>query len=292
VPLAARVGGEWSFPAFADLVGEAPAGPGDRGWKQWWARLPPDSPDLAVMPPWPFGPLETNVARVNLRPSVAHLFGCDDTGRDVFARVLHGASSVAWFAVPATLLAAVVGTLLGAWAALRRGLADAVVCRLIELFSCFPALLFLLFASAFLGPSGLALVIVMAGLFWTSFARIVRGELLGLREREFVRTAQGLGVSPARIVTRHLLPQVRSAVGVTAAFCVASAVVAESTLSYLGIGPSGLRVSWGTMLRDGADQAVVGAWHLWLFPALAIAAVVVGCHSLADRLRRDPANAR
>jgi ABC-type dipeptide/oligopeptide/nickel transport system permease subunit len=294
VPLAARVDGKWSFPAFADLVGSASSktGPDELSWKRWWARLPADSPDFALMPPWPYGPLETNLARVNLPPSVAHLFGCDDTGRDVFARIVHGASGVAWLAVPAVVLGGVVGSLLGAWAALRRGVADAIVCRLIELFSCFPVLLFLLFASAFLGGSGLALVVVMAALFWPSFARIVRGELLGLREREFVRTAQGLGVPPWRIVTHHLLPQLRSAIGVTAAFCTANAVVAESTLSYLGIGPTSLRVSWGSMLQVGAEQAVVGAWHLWLFPALAIAGVVVGCHALADRLRRDPARER
>jgi peptide/nickel transport system permease protein len=288
VPLVARVGGKWSFPAFADLVGQAPPGPGDRPWKQWWARLPAGSDDFAWMPPWPYGPLETNVARVRLPPSVAHLLGCDDTGRDVFARLVHGAGTVAWFALPAVALGGVVGTLLGAWAASRR-LADVVVSRLIELTACFPMLLFLLFAAAFLGRSGLALVLVMAALFWAGFARVVRGELLGLREREFVRVARGLGVSEWRILTRHLLPQLRSAIGVTAAFGVASAVVAESTLSFLGIGPSGVAASWGVMLKQGAGQAVLGAWHLWLFPALAIAGVVVGCHAIADALRRDPA---
>jgi peptide/nickel transport system permease protein len=291
VPLAARVDGEWSFPAFAELVGERPQGPRDLAWKQWWARLAADSPDVAIMPPWPYGPIETDVARVNLPPSGLHLLGCDESGRDVFARLVHGASGVAWFALPAVAVAAFVGSLLGAWAALRRGVADVVVSRSIELFSCFPALLFLLFAASFLGRSGAALVAVLAALYWTSFARIVRGELLGLREREFVRTALGLGVSRWRIVTRHLLPQLRSAIGVTAAFCAASAVVAESTLSYLGIGPTALRASWGQMLRDGADQAVVGVWHVWVFPALAIAGFVVGCHALADRLRRDAANA-
>ncbi len=291
VPLVARVGGAWSFPAFADLVGQPPPGPADRPWKQWWARLPADAEDFAWMPPWPYGPLETNIARACLPPSVAHLAGCDDTGRDVFARLVHGAGTVTWLALPAVALGGVIGTLLGAWAASRRGVADVVVSRLIELFACFPTLLFLLFAAAFLGNSGTALVLVMASLFWTSFARVVRGELLGLRERDFVRVARGLGVGEWRILTRHLLPQVRSTIGVTAAFCVASAVVAESTLSYLGIGPSDLPSSWGDMLRHGAEQAVVGAWHLWLFPTVAIVTVVVGCHALAERLRRDPAAA-
>jgi peptide/nickel transport system permease protein len=285
VPLVARVGGHWTFPAFADLVGQPPPGPGDRTWKQWWARLPASSDDFAWMPPWPYGPIETNVALARAGPSFTHLLGCDDSGRDVLARLLHGTATVTWFALPAVLLAGVGGTLLGAWAALRRGVADMLVCRLIELFSCFPMLLYLLFASSFFGTSIVAAVVVLASLLWTSFARVVRGELLGLREREFVLVVRGLGLSDWRILTRHLLPQVRSSIGVTAAFCVAAAVVAESTLSFLGIGPGDTPSSWGTMLRHGANQAVLGAWHLWLFPALAIVAVVVACHVLADRLR-------
>jgi len=121
-------------------------------------------------------------------------------------------------------------------------------------------------------------------LFWTSFARIVRGELLSLRERDFVLIARGLGVSEWRILARHLLPQIRSQIAVTAAFCMASAVVAESTLSFLGLGPNATS-SWGTMLRQGSERAHVGEWHLWLFPTAAIVAVVGCCHALADRLR-------
>ena len=291
VPLVARVGGQWSFPAFADLVGRPPPGPGDVSWKQWWAHLPAHGEDFAWMPPCPYGPLETSVARARTGPSPVHLLGCDGSGRDVLARLVHGAATVTWFALPAVLLGGAVGTLLGAWAAMRRGLADVLVCRLVELFSCFPTLLFLLFASSFFGSSSLTLIAVLAALFWTSFARIVRGELLSLRERDFVRVARGLGVSERRLLTHHLLPQVRSAVAVTAAFCLAAAVVAESTLAFLGIGPDDTPSSWGAMLRQGAEEAVFGAWHLWLFPAVAIAVVVVGCHVFADRARRDPAAA-
>ena len=99
--------------------------------------------------------------------------------------------------------------------------------------------------------------------------------------------AVGLGIPTHRILIRHLLPQVLSAIGVTAAFCMASAIIAESTLSFLGVGPSA-QSSWGTMLRQGSDQAAVGAWHLWFFPAVAITVVVVSCHMLADRLRVQP----
>lgn len=285
VPLAARVHGAWSFPAFADLVGARPGGPDDLSWKQWWSRLPAGGDDFAVMPPWSYGPGETDVARSRQAPSYAHWLGCDEAGRDVLARLVHGASTLVWLALPAVLLGGFVGTLLGAWGGFRGGLADVALLRLVELFLCFPMLLFLLFAGTFFGSSSVAFVLVLASLLWTSFARVVRGEMLSLRERDFVHVARALGVPEWRILTRHVLPQVRSTIAVTAAFCVAGAVVVESTLSFLGLGPGDVPSSWGDMLRRGASQAVVGAWHTWLFPALAIASVVLCCHVLADRSR-------
>jgi peptide/nickel transport system permease protein len=236
------------------------------------------------MPPWPYGPGETDPSRFGAGPTLSHPLGNDDTGRDVLSRLVHGAGTAVRIGGTAVLLATLLGTLLGAVAGYRRGFADFAVLRLIEVFLCFPSLLFLLFATAFFGNSSVGIVLVMASLFWTSFARIVRGELLSLRERDFVVVARGLGVPGWRVVTRHLLPQVKSQIAVTAAFCMASAIVAESTLSFLGLGPQS--VSWGTMLRQGSERAHVGDWHLWLFPTLAIVAVVGCCHALADRLRR------
>ncbi|MBX3464043.1 MAG: ABC transporter permease [Planctomycetes bacterium] len=284
VPLVARVGGVWSFPALADCFGVPTAGPGDLSWKQWWSRLGPDDADFACMPPWPYGPRETDTTRLAAAPSLSHPLGNDDTGRCVLSRLLHGAGTAVRIGGGSVLLAGVLGTLLGALAGRRRGVVDFLVLRLIELCLCFPSLLFLLFATAFLGGSAASLTLVLAALFWTSFARIVRGELLSLREREFVRVARGLGVGEWRLLTAHLLPQLWSPIGVTAAFCFAAGIVAESTLSFLGLGPQAPS-SWGAMLRQGAAMAPVGAWHLWLFPSVAIVAVVAGCHALADRLR-------
>jgi len=205
--------------------------------------------------------------------------------RSATTRLIHGTRTALGIGGFAVLLAAVIGTLLGALAGYRRGIADVLVLRLIEVFLCFPTLLFLLFASAFFGASWLGLVLVMASLFWTSFARIVRGELLSLRERDFVLVARGLGVSERRILWRHLMPLLVSQIGVTAAFCMAAAIVAESTLSFLGLGPGSAASSWGDILRRGSELAHLGAWHLWLFPALLIVAVVRCCHVLADQLR-------
>ena len=283
VPIVARVGGRWYFPAVADCFGQPTAGPEDLAWKQWWSRLPADSPDFAIMPPWPYGPTETDSSLFRAPPSVAHPFGNDDTGRDVLARLVHGARTAVAIAVPAVLLAGLLGTLLGALAGFHRGWVDLAVQRLVELFLCFPTLLFLLFAAAFFGNSRAVLILVMASMFWTGFARIVRGELLSLREREFVLVARGLGVSEWRVLRRHLLPLAKGQIAVTAAFCTASAITAESTLSFLKLGSGS--VSWGTMLLQGSQLAHLGAWHLWFFPALAIVAIVACCHVLADRWR-------
>lgn len=285
VPLAARVAGHWSFPAVADLFGKAPTGPEDLSWKQWWARLPADADDLVVMPPWPYGPEETNNALFGAPPTAAHPFGNDSAGRDLLARVVHGTRSAFGIGGLAVLLGGAIGTLLGALAGFRRGWVDVLVLRLVEIFLCFPMLLFLLFAASFFGSSNLGLVVVMASLFWPSFTRIVRGEMLSLRERDFVLVARGLGVGELRILFRHLMPQLWSQVGVTAAFCMAAAITAESTLSFLGLGPGRAAVSWGGTLREGVQYAHLGGWHQWFFPTLAIVGAVMCCHVLADQAR-------
>lgn len=285
VPLVASVGGELAFPAFADYVGAPPPGPGGQDWKVWWARLPEGSEDWALMPPWPYGPLETDPERVRHGPDLEHPLGNDDSGRDVLARLVHGTSTAVGIGLGATVLAMVVGVLLGGLAGYLGGWTDVMVGRVLEVFLCFPVLLFLLAAGAFFGSSTAGVVVVMALVFWTSFARIVRGELLSLRQRDFVLAARGLGVSDCRILLRHLLPLLRGPVLVTAAFCVAQAVVAESTLSFLGLGPGLAASSWGSMLAQGKESAHLGAWHLWLFPGLLLVATITCCHALADRWR-------
>lgn len=285
LPWCARVGGQWSFPAVQDLVGKAAPGPGDLDWKRWWARLPRGSADFALMPPWPYGPLETAIERQGAGPSWSHPLGCDVVGRDQLARLLHGARPVVLLGGSAVLLGGLLGTLLGALAGLRGGLCDWLLLRVIEVLHCLPMLLLLLVVVAWFGNSAVALVLVMAMLFWSSFARIVRGELLALREAEFVRTARALGVGEWRLLGCHLLPQLRGQIAVTAAFCLASAVLAEAALSFLGFGPGSQGGSWGAMLRLGGAQVLDGPWHLWLFPGLVIVLTAVACHLLMDRWR-------
>ncbi len=288
VPLVARIDGSYSFPAFTDCHSTPAPPPVDMTWKRWWSRLPADGPDFAWMPPWPHGPYEVDFARANQGPTWFHPLGTDEQGRDLLARLVHGTRASLGVGVLAVLLGAVIGVLLGGLAGICRGFTDVVVSRLVEVFLCFPSLLFLMFGAAFFGSSWLALILVMAALFWTSFARIVRGELLSLRERDFVAVARGLGASRWRLLRGHLWPQLRSQVAVTAAFCVASAIVAESTLSFLGLGPGASGTSWGTVLRQGSEQVHLAGWHSWGIPAAVIVGVVVLCHRLADRWRVTP----
>ncbi|MEI6130154.1 MAG: ABC transporter permease [Planctomycetota bacterium] len=285
VPLVARVDGQLCMPAVQELFGSAPPGPGDLDWQSWAKSLPISSHDFAWSTPWPHGPFATDPKRLRAGPSLLYPLGQDDTGRDVLARILRGARPSLLLCAVGVLLAAVLGVVLGGFAGLRRGLADLLVMRLLELFLCFPMVLVLMALAALFGNSSIGVVVVFGLSMWPSFARIVRGELLTLRERDFVHAARGLGLSETRILLAHLLPQLRGPISTTAAFCMAQAVVAESTLSFLGLGPGAQSGSWGSILMQGKQSAHLGVWHLWLFPALAILSSVMLCHALAERHR-------
>lgn len=289
LPLVARTPTGWRFPAFAGWHSVPPAPPAGATWKQWWTDLPAAGGAWALMPPWPWSPNEVT-PDVLARPSLRHPLGTDDTGRDVLARLVHGAGTSLAVAFGTVVLALAIGVPLGAAAGYCAFTwVDAVILRVIEVFLCFPALFLALSAVALLGGSPLTLILVLGVVNWTHFARVVRGEFLSLREREFVLAARNLGVSPVRIVCRHMLPQIRGAILVVAAFGAAGAMIVESGLSFLGLG-AGLQVpSWGSMLAQGKEHAHAGAWHLWLFPALMLAGTVLSLHVVADsRARRSP----
>ncbi len=283
VPIVARIDGALRFPAFASYTGQAAIGPyRDRieTWNEWWAALPTDSDDWAVMPPWPYGPLmDRAIERRNEPPSLEHPFGIDDVGRDLLSRILWGTQTAFYIAAGTVLLSALIGVPLGALAGYHGGWIDAVISLLIEIFLCFPGLFAVLIAAALFGNSPLAVMIILGGVFWTTFARLVRGEVLGLREREFVLAARGLGVSSWRILSHHILPNAAGPIRVNAAFLFAGAIVIEATLAFLGLGGN---ESWGTILARSKEPALHGVWHVWVFPALAVVSTVWAFHALAD----------
>lgn len=289
VPVVADVGGTLRFPALRSYLGRPSPGPDpsrSESWREWWLR----TDAFVVMPPWPYGPAsEPDLAHRYDGPSLGHPFGRDELGRDLLARVIWGARSALWIAGGTVLLALLLGVPIGAWAGWRGGLVDRLLSLVIEVTLCFPALFLVLVAAALFGTSVLATIVVLGSVSWTSFARLLRGEMLSLREREFVLAARGLGVSMPRLMMRHLLPEVRGPLLVNASFLAAVAVIVESTLAFLGLGSGAgdYGVSWGTLLAFAKEPVVRGeAWHLWAFPAMAVIGTVWCLHAAADPRKR------
>ena len=226
----------------------------------------------------PFAPSETLLSP----PSGTHPFGTDELGRDVLARVLHGAGTALQVAIPPALAAAVVGTAVGLVAGYAGGAVDELAVKLIELVLVVPRFLLALVVVALFGGSLTLLGIVLAATFWPSTARLVRAEAISLRERPFVEAARAVGAGDARIVSRHLLLLVLPLVAVNCSFQAGQAALIEAGLAFLGLGDRNV-VSWGAMLADA--QSYLGlAWWTALFPGLALSALVLAANLIGDGL--------
>jgi len=223
--------------------------------------------------------------RERLRPAHGgHPLGHDTLGRDVLARVLYGARISLAVGVAAVTLALAVGVLLGAAAGWAGGWVDEAIARVIDVLLAFPGLLLAIALAAVLGPSLRNVVLALAVLGWTGYARLARAEVAALRRREFVQAAEALGARPGRIVVRHLLPLAAPALLVQATFGMAGAIVAEASLSFLGLGAPPPLPSWGAMIDEGRPFLLV-APHLVIWPGLALAATVLALQLLGDGLR-------
>lgn len=255
----------------------------------------------AVAAPWlaPQSPT-ANELSARLRPPVwqtgaraGRLLGTDLLGRDVLSRLLWGARVSLPIALAATVLGALVGAGVGLIGGYYRGRVDEVVTKVIDVQLAFPFVLFAISVIAVAGPSVTVLVVVLAIGSWVGHARVVRGMVLSLREREYVVAARALGGGAARVILRHLLPNVLSVVLVIATFDVGRIIILESTLSFLGLGVQPPTPSWGSDLRDAAVY-IRRAWWTATFPGLAIMVVVLGVNLLGDVLRDalDPRTTR
>jgi peptide/nickel transport system permease protein len=256
---------------------------------------------LAALAPWiaPHSPTSGNLA-LRLRPpawqeagSAERLLGTDLLGRDVLSRLVWGARVSLLIALAATALGAVVGSIVGLVAGFYRGAADAVLTKVIDVQLAFPFVLLAIAVVAVAGPSIPVLVVVLAIGAWVGHARIVRGLVLSLRERDYVQAALALGAGAPRILARHLVPEVLSTIIVLATFDVGRIIILESTLSFLGLGVQPPTPSWGSDLRDAAIY-VRQAWWTAAFPGLAIMLVVLAINLLGDGLRDwlDPRTVR
>jgi len=232
----------------------------------------------------PRDPVATTLEERLRPPDGTHPFGRDALGRDVLSRLLYGAR-VSFVVGAATLaISLLVGVTLGAASGWVGGWLDEVLVRVIDVFLAFPGLLLAIALAAVLGPSLSNVVIALSVLGWPGYARLARAEVAGLRRREFVHAAEALGARPARIVLAHVLPLAAPTLLVQATFGMAGAIVAEASLSFLGLGVTPPTPSWGSMIAEGRTFMLV-APHVILFPGLALAATVLALQLLGDGLR-------
>jgi peptide/nickel transport system permease protein len=232
----------------------------------------------------PHDPIQPNVALKLQPPSSTYWFGTDELGRDVFSRVLSGAKYSLGIAFIILSIAVVVGTLVGLIAGYVGGLVDELLMRLTDLFLAFPALVLAMAIAATLGRNLQNTVIALTVVYWPWYARLVRGQVLWLKEREFIEAARAIGASPWRIVGRHILPNTFAVIIVQLTLDVGYAVLATSGLSFLGLGAQPPTPEWGTMIA-GARTFFRDAWWYMTFPGLALTLTVLGFNLLGDGLR-------
>jgi len=217
-------------------------------------------------------------------PSLRHWFGLDELGRDILSRVLAGARISMLVGLVVVSISSTVGIAVGAAAGYFGGRVDEILSRAIDILMAFPGLLLAIAMVAVLGPSLFNVVFALSLIGWVGYARLVRGQVLRARELEFVQAARALGASTPRVLVRHVIPTTLPAVTVQATLGMGGAILAEASLSFLGLGVQPPTPSWGTMLNYGRIH-LLDAPHLTIFPGLAIAVLVLGFNFLGDGLR-------
>ncbi len=241
---------------------------------------------VSILTPYiaPYDPNIIDVDNILAPPSWEHLFGTDDLGRDVFTRMLYGAGISLKVGFVAVGLAVLIGVFLGAIAGYYGGWVDIIIMRFVDIMLCFPSFFLILAVIAFMEPSIFNIMVVIGLTSWMGITRLVRAEFLTLKERDFVLAEKAMGAKSPRIIFVHILPNAMAPVLVAATLGIASAVLVESALSFLGIGVQPPTPSWGNILTQG--QSVLGiAWWLSFFPGMAILVTVLGYNLLGEGIR-------
>ena len=250
-------------------------------------RWKPGEGERAVRTPVPYSPTQINLRHRLNPPSHEHFLGTDDRGRDVLSRIIWGtriAMSIGFVAVGIYIA---IGILVGATAGYFGGKVDMLVLRFIEVMMCFPSFILILSLRAFLPPNIYTIMFVIGVTGWTGVARLVRGEFLRLRETDFATAAEATGLSHARVMFRHLLPNALAPVWVSATFGMAGAILIESALSFLGFGVPPPTASWGEILMQSKQYLIRddAAWWLVAFPGAAIFVTVTAFNLVGEGLR-------
>ncbi len=241
----------------------------------------------ALFAPWlaPYDPANIDLPARLMPPSAAHWFGTDELGRDILSRVIYGARISMLVGSSVVAASLTLGLLFGSIAGYYGGLIDRLLNVVVmNAFMSFPGILLAIAFVAFLGPGIFNLIFALSIGGWVGYARLVRAQVLAVREREFVEAARALGASDARIIVRHILPNIIQPVLVQAAIGMAGAILAEATMSFLGLGVPPPTASWGSMLND-ARSHLFDSPHLVLFPAGAVMLAVLSFNFVGDGLR-------
>jgi len=234
-------------------------------------------------------PAEVDLSHRLVGPSQDHPLGTDQLGRDVYSRMLYGARISLLIGFVAVGISLFIGIVIGSLAGYFGGGVDTLLMRFVDVMLCFPSFFLILAVIALLEPNIFIIMAIIGLTSWEGVARLIRAEILSLKEREFVLAARAIGAGPFRIILRHLIPNAMTPVLVNATLGVAAAILVESSLSFLGIGVQPPTPSWGNILTEG--KSVLGiAWWLTLFPGLAILLTVLGYTLLGEGLRErlDP----
>jgi peptide/nickel transport system permease protein len=222
--------------------------------------------------------------------STKYLLGTDQLGRDVLSRLIFGARVSMVVGFTAVIFAGAVGTTLGIVSGYLGGWVDQVIMRITDTWLALPALMFAIFLAAIVGPSMWNIVIILGLVYWTRYARVIRGEVLSLKEREFVRLAIVAGCSKWTIMRRHILPNVINSAIVLGTLMLGVVIITEASLSFLGVGVPPPQAAWGLMLSDGKQSLMVGRWWLSVLPGCCIMLMVLSANLLGDwlRVKLDP----
>lgn len=224
-------------------------------------------------------------------PSGEHLLGTDDLGRDVLARLLYGGRVSLLVGVFATMLQVMIGTILGVLAGYFGGVIDAIIMRIVDIVMCFPFFIVAIALAAIVGPSVVNLIIIIAILSWTDIARIVRAEVLSIKERDFIMASKAIGFNNLDIILKHIIPNVLSSILVATTLSMATAILMEASLSFLGMGVKPPMPSWGNMLTAAQNMRTLSSeWWLWIPPGFMIIISVLAINFLGEglRIKLDP----
>lgn len=277
---------------------EAITRPSTTFWQDAWRRLKKNK--LAVTGLWIigimiilaiFGPYisgytysDQNLNATNLPPSAAHWFGTDDLGRDLFTRVMYGARISLFIGIATSLITFIIGVIYGGISGYLGGKVDEIMMRIVEIFWSVPFLLYVILLMVIMTPGLKTILIALGAVYWMGMARIVRGQVLALKEQEYVLAARTLGASSWRILFRHLIPNAMGPIIIQMTLAIPEAIFTEAWLSFLGLGVSAPMASWGVLASDGIKGIYSYPWQIF-FPAMFITITILAFNFLGDGLR-------